>query len=109
MSDPELHDLLGERVDASGGVVQHLAEEWIGDGKVITEMVVLLGMKSDGGGSVVSKSRAEFADGFRDFDPASVAEVLGGPSDWIPAVVVMLDVPAVHVTWINPVSSSEVH
>jgi hypothetical protein len=110
----ERQSLIGKMLAHVQGELAKRAADWINDGKDITEMVFLLFAKSNGGGAIEAKTRSEFAagivaEGGGDALLRAGQEVLGGPRDKIPAVFLFVDVPAVEVAWIDPISSAEVH
>ena len=109
MTTADPRALFGEMLHLASDRVQAVCDEWLRAGKDITELVVVIGIRRDGGGAFLSKSRAEFVAAFRDVDPASANEIASGRRDLIPAAFLMVDfdVPAVHVTWIDPVSPEE--
>ncbi|AKU97031.1 hypothetical protein AKJ09_03695 [Labilithrix luteola] len=107
MSDVEVYELFGKMLDHAQPRIVSLCDEWCRDGKDIRELVIALGVKEDGGGCFVPMTRQEFADTAQG-QPEGL-QVLHGRRDMIPVAFCMVDIPALHLVWLNPISPEELN
>lgn len=113
----ELHAVLGAMLDQVADRIRTVADDWVHAGKDVCDLVIVIGVRGDGCGKVFPQSRRDFAaelarDAERDKSltlSSAAHELVSGPRDRIPGVFCVLDPPAIHVVWLEPVAPSELH